>query len=214
MIWSRTACIATGAATLLLMAGPAFAQVARSGGGANSQLQMQVQQLAAEKTRMEADNAKLKKDLEDAHKELDALKSAQKTIDQRAKESTVALAESKTQRASAEEQQKQLKDKMEQLIAKFRETAQSLREVEGERTAVKQSLAARDAQLKVCADRNLSLYQLNNEVLTRLENQGFWSRAAAAEPFTQLKRIQNENLVDGYKVRADDQRVTDKAAPP
>jgi len=96
---------------------------------------------------------------------------------------------------------------MEQLIGKFREVAQTLRDTESDRSTAKQSLAARDQQLRVCVEHNLALYKLNDEVLTYLDTQGFWSHLAAAEPFTQLKRIRNENLADDYKARAGDQRV-------
>jgi hypothetical protein len=51
-------------------------------------------------------------------------------------------------------------------------------------------------------------------VLTRLENQGFWTRAAQAEPFTKIARIQNENLVDEYRARAKEQLIPPPAASP
>jgi chromosome segregation ATPase len=199
---------AAGLLMACVAAAPSSAQTARTGGGSSSQLQMQFQQLAAEKTRLDADNAKLKKDLEETRKELDALKSGQKALEDRAKGSAAALAQTKTQRESVDEQLKQAKERMDQLVGKFRETAQSLRDAETERTAAKQTLATRDRQLSVCVEHNAALYKLNDEVLTQLSHQGFWSHAAASEPFTQLKRIQNENLADDYKARADDQRAT------
>ena len=192
---------------------PAGAQVARSGGAANSQLQLQMQQLASDKTRLETENAKLKKDADDARKELDALKKSQKSVDQRAAESAAALTHSKSETASAEEQLKQTKDKLEQLVAKFRETAQTLRDVEADGTKAKQTLATREQQLQACAEHNVALYKINEEALAYIDRQGFWSHVAAAEPFTKIKRIQNENLVDDYKARADDQRVPAPAAP-
>jgi chromosome segregation ATPase len=172
-----------------------------------------MQQLASDKTRLEAENAKLKKDADDAHKELDALKKAQKAVDQHAAQSAAALAHSKSETESAEEQLKQTKDKLEQLIAKFRETAQTLRDVEADGTKAKQSLSTREQQLQVCAEHNVALYKINEEALAYIDRQGFWSHVAAAEPFTKIKRIQNENLVDDYKARADDQRVSPPAPP-
>jgi chromosome segregation ATPase len=209
MTWSRSVLSAAAIFALALLAArSADAQVARSGGGsANPQLLQQLQQLASERTSLQAENDKLKKSVEDLTKQLESVKKAQKSIDQRAKESTAALEQSKTQRESTEEQLKQTKDRMEQLIAKFRETAQSLREIEADRTATKQTLSARDQQLKVCIDRNLALYKINEEVLTVLDKQTLWSRVAAAEPFTRIKRNRMENLIDDYKARADDQLV-------
>ena len=91
-------------------------------------------------------------------------------------------------------------------MAKFRELAGQLREVEGDRGTIKTSLAQRDVELKQCIDRNLSLYTLNGEILTRLEHPGGFTAGSALEPFTRLKRIELENLIDGYQTRADEQR--------
>lgn len=204
------ALLCTGA--LSLATDVAYAQSARSGGGASAQLMQQMQQLASERTSLQAENAKLKKELEDMRKDRDALKNAQQTVDKRAKSSDIALKESVAQRASTDRELEQTKEKMQQLIAKFRETLQTLHDVETERTTAKQTLATRDQDLKVCVDRNLALYKLDDEVLTRLEHQSMWTRVAASEPFTKIKRYQLENLVDDYKDRADAQRLDpDKA---
>jgi hypothetical protein len=65
----------------------------------------------------------------------------------------------------------------------------------------------------VCVDHNQALYKLNDEVLTRLENQGMWSRVASAEPFTRIKRTQLDNYVVESKARADAQRLPAASAP-
>jgi hypothetical protein len=198
------------AGALSLATDVVYAQTARSGGGASAQLLQQMQQLASERTSLQAENAKLKKDLEEMRKDRDALKNAQQTVDRRAKSSEVALLalkESLAQRTSKDQEFAQTKEKLQQLIAKFRETLQTLQGVETERTTAKQTLATRDQDLKVCVDRNLALYKLNQEVLTRLEHQSVWTRVAQSEPFTKIKRYQLENLVDDYKDRADAQRI-------
>lgn len=209
---SSYAVSAVAVATLVMIAGSAQAQTARTGGGANAQLLQQMQQLASERTSLQAENAKLKKDLEDTRKERDALKKGHQALEQRAKalESSVkSMQEGVTaRRESTDQELAQYKEKMQELVAKFRETALALRQVETEGTSAKQTLATRDQELKTCIDRNMALYKLNDEVLTRFEHQGVWSQMARAEPFTQIKRTQLENLVDEYKSRAEDQRAT------
>lgn len=184
-----------------------WAQTARSGGNANAQLTQQLQQLASERTSLQAENARMKKELADLTKERDALKSGRSALEQRAKASEAAIARNAHGQETAENEITQLKERMQELIAKFRETAQTLKDVEVERATFKQSLTTRDAELTQCAARNVALYQLNGEVLTRLENQGVFSRVASAEPFTRLKRTQLENLIEDYKYRAEDQKV-------
>jgi chromosome segregation ATPase len=200
-------------AALTLVVGLADAQTARTGGGnANAQMVQQMQQLASERTSLQADNAKLKKDLDDMRKERDALKSAQEALNRRAQSSEVLLkqaqAQGQAQHDATDRELAQTKEKMQELIAKFRETVQTMRTLETESAATQQTLAKRDQALKVCADRNVELYKINEEVLTHLEHQTLWTRVAETEPFTRIKRNQLENLVDDYKIRADEQRVT------
>src|ERR1700738_3736915 len=76
---------------LTLAGGSVHAQTARSGGGASAQLLQQMQQLASERTALQAENAKLKKDLEAMRKERDTLKGGQQALDRRAKASESSL---------------------------------------------------------------------------------------------------------------------------
>jgi seryl-tRNA synthetase len=192
----------------------AVAQTARSGGSANAQLLQQMQQLASERATLQAENDKLKSQLAAATKDHDALKADQQTIERRAKDASAALARSNAQHDATEQDLTRLNGKMQELITRFRETAVKLRDTEAESATSKRTLATREHELSVCADHNVALYYLNNEVLTRLENQGFWTRAAQAEPFTKIARIQNENLVDEYRARAKEQLIPPPAASP
>jgi hypothetical protein len=202
---------AAGVVAVASLTGSAHAQTARTGGSANTQLLQQMQQLASERTSLQAENAQMKKELDALRKERDALKKGQQAVDGRVKATEVALARTTAQHESTEQELKQAKDRMQELVAKFRETIQTLRDVESERATAKQALTATDHDLKVCVDHNAALYKLNEEVLNRLEHPG-WSRVASIEPFTKIKRVQLENLVDDYKSRAEDQRL--KTAPP
>jgi chromosome segregation ATPase len=193
---------------------PAGAQTARTGGNANAQLMEQMQQLASERTTLQAENERLKSQLADVTKDRDALKSGQQVVDRRARDAAAALAHSNAQRDSSDQELTQTRAKMQELIGKFRETIQKMRDIETENTTTKQTLATREHELSVCVERNVALYRLNDEILTHMDKQGVWSRLAAAEPFTKIKRIQNENLVDDYRARAQDQRVTPASTPP
>lgn len=195
---------------LCVQAQPAEGQTARSGGGTSeqsAQLVQQLQQLGAERTALQAENAKLKSELEGLRKERDTLKSGQQGLGARAKASEVALTRAAKERESSEQEVTQLTGRMQELVGKFRETAQSLKDVETDRTAMKQSLVARNTELTACVDKNKALYTLNAELLTRMEDQSVWSSVARAEPFTRLKRIELENLADAYQDRAQQQRV-------
>lgn len=196
-----------------LLSAASHAQTARSGGAPSAQVLQQMQQLAAERTSLQAENAKMKKQIDDLTRERDELKKGRQAIDLRARADAEALGRSNTQRESTEQELTQTKAKIQELIAKFRETVQTLREVENENATGKQTLASREQELKTCIDRNLALYHLNDEVLTRMEKRSVFTRVAEAEPFTRIKRVQLENLIDEYKSRADEQKITTPAPP-
>ncbi|MEO8019354.1 MAG: hypothetical protein ABI769_16205 [Pseudomonadota bacterium] len=193
------------AAMALIMLRPAAAQSARSSGG-NAQAMQQLQQLAAERTQLLADNARLKTELDAAHKERDALRKKQDAGERRLQGNEAAVARAGAKSAALTQDLEREKGRLTELVAKFRDLAGQLRTVEGERTTVKASLDQRDIQLKQCVDRNMSLYTLNGEILTKLEHRGSFTPASALEPFTRLKRVELENLIDGYQTRAEEQR--------
>jgi chromosome segregation ATPase len=188
---------------------PSLAQTARpnSGGGASAQAMQQLQQLAAERTQLQAEMSRLKAELEAARKERDTLKKTQEGVVRRTRGAESELARVQADNARLEGEVAREKQRVEELVTRFREAAVTLREVETDRATRTQLLAQREQELKVCVDRNSKLYALNADVLAKFEDQGFWSSLARREPFTQLKRVELENLVDGYRGAADDNRL-------
>ena len=202
--------VALAAVCSALFSTNASAQVQRSGGSngaANAQLMMQYQQASTERAQLQADNTKLKKELDDVKKQLDAatkLAAASKASVGRDAGQLVAA------QAASERSSKELTDtkaKMQELIGKFRETITQMRGIESERSQLQQELAQSKTAFDQCADRNYSLYQVDNEVLDRYAHEGAFSHMASAEPFTRIKRTQIDNLVLEYKERAEELRV-------
>lgn len=186
----------------------AQAQTQRSGGAAaNTQALMQLQQISAERTALQAENAKLKGELAKASQERDSLKDAQETIMKRGRGAEAELARVVSDRARLEGDLAQQKDRVQELASRLRDAAGSLREVEMDNDTTKRSLSAREQEMHACVDRNAKLYELNGQVLSRFERLGLWSAVAGHEPFTKLKRIQLENLADDFRNRADEQRL-------
>lgn len=214
LIRSFDGVLALAALGMLIAGGTARAQTARSGGAPNAELFQQMQQLASERTGLQAENARMKKELDDLRKERDQLKKGEQAVALKVKSGEAALARSAADRASTEQQLTQTKAKLQELIDKFRETLQTLSQVETDGTTAKQALARRDQELKICTERNAALYKLNDEVLTHFDKQGLFSRVAHAEPFTQIKRVQLENLIDDYRARAQEQLAAPSAQLP
>ncbi len=183
----------------------AAAQTQRAPAPASAQQLQQMQQLASERTALQAENAKLKAELDKVQKERDALKAGQAGLESRQKAASQAAASrGADELARVQAELEREKGRQQELVARFRETANTLRDIEGERNTAKQALVVRDQELKACVQRNAQLYALNDEVIGRLEDDGFWKSLSRREPFTRLKRTQLENLADDFRARADD----------
>jgi chromosome segregation ATPase len=201
--------------TAMPLATSLHAQTARSSSGsANAQAMQQLQQLASERTQLQAEVAKLKGDLEAARKERDSLKASQENIARRTRGAEAELVRTQADKARFEGELAREKQRFEEVVARFRETTVTVREVETDRAAKTQQLTLREQELRTCVDHNRKLVALNDEVLDKLEDQGFWSALARREPFTQIKRTQLENLADGYRGVAEDHRLSDSAVNP
>lgn len=203
----KTAYLAPSLAVLALsLASPLLAQTQRQGGGANPAVMQQLQAMTTERSALQAENTRLKAEADGLRKERDALKAGQDGAARRSKTADEQAVTAQRERERLEAELAQQKSRMQELVDKFRETATTLRDMEAEGATAKQSLAQRDTELKACADRNRKLVDLNEEVLHKLADQGLWSSLSRHEPFTRLKRTQLENLADGFRERADEQR--------
>ena len=180
----------------------AHAQTARSGGSDSARL---VQHLAADRDRLQAENAQLQQELaalklqQQQQKQGSSSESALKQQAQAAQASASRLA---AENASQQAKLSRVQSQLDELVAKFRETAQALKDSEGELGSLRTSNQARERELGACVEANSELVTMNGEILDRLENVGFWSRVAASEPFTQIKRTRLQNLADENRSRA------------
>ncbi|OYY92886.1 MAG: hypothetical protein B7Y41_14095 [Hydrogenophilales bacterium 28-61-23] len=74
------------------------------------------------------------------------------------------------------------------------------RQLEGVKTRNEREIAS-------CEDKNLKLYQTGRELMTRFENKSCGEVLAQKEPFTGLKRVEIENLLEEYRDKLDDQKL-------
>jgi len=208
----RILVILSAASLALLPPAPARAQVQRSGGGASQAIMQQYQQLAAEKTALQAQLEQAKKDLDAAKAELAAVKKERDAAKAHIGVSPAALAQANSAKETAEHTAEKTRQQIGDLVVRFREMATNLRDVEGDRNKLKEELAKDNAAFDRCAEDNLQLYEITGQVLDRYEHVGLFTKATSIEPFTKLTRTRIENLADEYRERAQLLRV--KKQPP
>jgi chromosome segregation ATPase len=179
------------------------AQVQRSGGGGETQkIMQQYQQVAAEKTALQGQVAQLKKDLEAANSQIAAVKKERDVAKAHTGIPPAALAQATSAREAAEHNLELSKQRMTELVTRFRDTATNLKDVEADRSKLRKDLAYRNTAYDQCAADNMKLYDLNGEILNRLEHVGLFTKASATEPFTKITRTRLDNLAVEYRERA------------
>jgi chromosome segregation ATPase len=187
---------------LVGMTAPILAQTQRSGGGENQRIVQQYQQLAAAKTELETQVATLKHDLDAAHAELATVKKDRDSLKAHASTVGASIPALTAGKQAAEKNAEDTKAKLNELVIRFRDTANQLKQVESDRDQLRGQLRERSAAYDQCAADNLSLYEINDEVLNRYEHVGLFTRVAANDPVVVTTRNRIENLVDEYRARA------------
>jgi chromosome segregation ATPase len=186
------------------------AQTQRSGGGEAQKFMQQYQQLAAEKTALQAQVAQMKKDLDAAQAALGAAKKERDALKARSAGSAGAaaqLAQANASRESAEKNLEQNKQRTTELITRFKETVGTLKGVESDRDQLRKDNEALGIAFDKCVDKNMQLYEISNTVLDRYDHVGLFTKVGTAEPFTRITRTRISNLVDEYRARAEELRV-------
>lgn len=203
--------------TLAFLGQPAWSQTTRSGGGGEAQKFMQqYQQIAAEKTALQGQLAQSKKDLDAANAQIAQLNAQMKKEREAAKAhvgvSPAVLAQATTGKEAAERNLEKSKQQTAEVVTKFRELAGNMRDVEADRTKLRDEATRRGAAFDTCAANNQQLYELLGESLDRYQHVGAFTRVSASEPFTQITRTRMENLVLETRQRAEQLKLK-KSSP-
>jgi chromosome segregation ATPase len=102
----------------------------------------------------------------------------------------------------------QFNEALEKWKAGYQKAAEVARTKEDERAALaseaivlKRTIADREA-------KNIALFNTSNEILDRFENYALGKALSAREPFIRSTRVKVENLVQGYKDKILDNRIS------
>lgn len=195
----------------LLVADTAVAQTQRSGSD-STRIVQQLQQVTAEKNKLQQETDGLKKELEELKIKHAQASTEQSKLQQKARELEVISSRQRAGSGDSEEALQKSRVQMQELITKFRETTQTLKDVETERDTARADQVAKQRELSACVDKNAQMYLLSDELLGKLGNQGVWSAMKGKEPFIKLSRTRLENLVDEYRYRIDELKLAAKSA--
>lgn len=93
--------------------------------------------------------------------------------------------------------------------AKLQATTQTLAQTESAKKQTESQLAGTQQNLGQCRTHNGRLYTLSREMMTKYRDKTCQDALAQAEPFTGLKRVEIENLLETWRDAADRERVSE-----
>ena len=88
------------------------------------------------------------------------------------------------------------------------DTTVKLKETEADSRRLEMVSASQKETIAVCEGNNAKLYQYGTEVLSQYRHKGCTAALLQAEPVTGLKRVEIENLMEDYRDKFDQQKLS------
>ena len=197
---------------ILLLGNISEAETVRRGDGnqaAMAKAQLMMRQMQAENNALKNTNETLKTQLDAIEKKISSLKKTKETLNKKLKTSTKINTRFKENTEVLQQRIMKDRERMRELIAKFKELLQLFRGVEQEKAQLTVNLAENKADLLHCAENNMKLVDTNRELVEQYVNKGLWQALRQAEPITQLKQVEIENIAQEYKGTIEVLKISD-----
>ncbi len=154
---------------------------------------------------------------EKLQKEKDDLAAENKELKARVEVLTVQSATVEQKRAQAETKAAAQKSKNQELTALLAKTETEKKDLAQKQHQTLKALQEREKDLKAlngsydrCAENNVRLYDIGQELVKQYQNKGLMRTIVQNEPFTQVKKVELEKLVQEYLDRIDKQKLEPK----
>jgi hypothetical protein len=171
-------------------------------------MQQQIQQTELARAQAEQEKTAALADKAAAEHKLEKLDATQRQL---ASERMRTEAELKTSQAEGEALKARLADtekKLADSVALQRTTAEKLAQTESVKKQAEGQLADSRQDLKLCQTHNGSLYALGREMMDKYRDKSCQDALAQAEPFTGLKKIEVENLLETWRDQLDREKLS------
>lgn len=179
-------------------------------------MQQQVQQIEQARALAEQDKAAALADKETAERELEKFGVTKRQLAgeraaRRRMEAELEAVQTENQalKTRLADTEKQLADS----VALQRVTAQTLAQTESAKKRTEGELSGTVRDLQSCQAHNGSLYTLGREMMQKYRDKSCQDALAQAEPFTGLKKVEVENLLEIWRDRLDREKLGASGKP-
>jgi len=179
-------------------------------------MQQQVQQIEQARAQAEQEKAAALADKETAERDLEKFGATKRQL--AAERAARSRMEAKLEAMQTENDalKTRLADTEKQLaesVALQRATAQTLAQTESDKKHTEGELSGTVRDLQSCQTHNGSLYTLGREMMQKYHDKSCQDALAQAEPFTGLKKVEVENLLETWRDRLDREKLSVSGKP-
>lgn len=176
--------------------------------------QTQLQQVQGQVSALEQEKAALGKERDQARKEAQAargkLRKRERDLAEektRGEQLAKELEGAKQDLSAARTRLADTEGKLAETAKTLFQTQQTLARTEADKRALESLKVRQEKDIAACEGKNLKLYQTGRELMTRFEQKTCGEILAQKEPFTGLKRVEMENLLEEYRDKLDEQKL-------
>jgi chromosome segregation ATPase len=168
-----------------------------------SQAQLKHSQDTAQQTALEEEKRDALTIVEKLQSENEGLKSKAGSLDAKNGQLTDRLAKVEAERNSLDQKQKQTSQTLQEREKEIKQFVETRQRLQNELKRVNQ-------RYDQCAENNAKMYVVANEVLQRYEGKGLKDKLLEKEPFTQIRKVELEKLVQDYRDKINAQKIHSK----
>lgn len=179
-------------------------------------MQQQVLQIEQARAQAEQEKAAALADKETAERELEKFDATKRQLAGERAARRRMEAELKAVQTENDALKTRLADTEKQLadsVALQRATAQTLAQTESAKKQTEGELSGTVRDLQSCQTHNGSLYTLGREMMQKYRDKSCQDALAQAEPFTGLKKVEVENLLEIWRDRLDREKLGANGKP-
>ncbi len=177
-------------------------------------VQTQLQQAQDQVSALEQEKAALGKERDQARKEAQAVRGKLRKSERdlagektRVEELTKALDGAQQDLSATKSRLAETESRLADTAKALFQTQQTLARTEADKRALEGIRIRQEKDIAACEGKNLKLYQTGRELMTRFEQKTCGEILAQKEPFTGLKRVEVENLLEEYRDKLDGQKL-------
>ncbi len=167
-------------------------------------MQQQLSEMQQQKSAVEQEKAALEEALKKNHGEAESHKRA-------AASAAIKVSRLEKDVELANSEKSGLRTQLEEAGKRNEELSSQRKQLENDLKNTATALAKQNEQRKLCETSNGELYRIGQELVDWYSEKGPLNAILEAEPFTRLKSVEMENLLESYRDKLEGQRLENRS---